>query len=372
MNTTKKTSSREAETWVKLGLHPHTVSCYYVRRLGGIPRVFAEYVESGTLGEAIHGGRLYEGGQGTALTRMLDLAIQFAWGLKYAHEQGLVHQDVKPGNVLLTKDGIAKVTDFGLARARGGIGAAPATGGQRSILVSTGGMTPAYCSPEQAAGDKLTRKTDIWSWAASILEMFTGDVTWPSGTVAGEALEGYLETADESNGPARMPDALAVLLRRCFQREPDNRPKDMLEILPPLLSLYQQSAGCEYHRPAPQAAEVLGDNLNNRAVSLLDLGKQEEAEKHWSEALRAEGHHPESTFNRGLAQWRDGRMTDDALIVSMRDVCASRPEEWLPLYLTAQVHLERGDAAGAIEALEQIKAPEADNEDVRAALAASA
>jgi predicted Zn finger-like uncharacterized protein len=365
----KENFEREAETWVKLGLHPHTVSCYYVRRLGGIPRVFAEYVEGGTLGEAIHSGKLYEGGAGPALTRILDVAIQFAWGLKYAHEQGLVHQDVKPGNVLLTKDGTAKVTDFGLARARGTAGATPPAGAQMSILVSTGGMTPAYCSPEQAAGDKLTRKTDLWSWAASILEMFTGDVTWPSGTVAGEALEGYLEMAEGSEGMPRMPTGLVALLRRCFQREPENRPKDMLEVLPALLLLYRQSAGRDHQRPAPRAAEVLGDNLNNRAVSLLDLGKQEDAEKHWHEALRAEGHHPESTYNLGLARWRDGRTTDDALIVKLREVCASRSEEWLPFYLTAQVHLERGDAAGAVEALEQIKGSESSNEEVRAALA---
>ena len=63
-------------------------------------------------------------------------------------------------------------------------------------------MTPAYCSPEQANSEKLTRKTDIWSWAVSVLEMFTGDVTWPSGTVAGEALESLLEmgSGDESMG----------------------------------------------------------------------------------------------------------------------------------------------------------------------------
>jgi predicted Zn finger-like uncharacterized protein len=366
----KENFEREAETWVKLGLHPHTVSCYYVRRLGGIPRVFAEYVEGGTLGEAIHSGQLYEGGPGPALTRILDIAIQFAWGLKYAHEQGLVHQDIKPANVLLTKDGTAKVTDFGLARARGVSGAAPVTGSQKSILVSTGGMTPAYCSPEQAAGEKLTRKTDFWSWAASILEMFTGDVTWPSGTVAGEALEGYLEMADGvADGMPRMPVELAALLRRCFQRQPEDRPSDMLEVLPLLLFLYRESAGREYQRPAPRAAEVLGDNLNNRAVSLLDLGKQEDAEKHWHEALRAEGHHPESTYNMGLAHWRAGRTTDDGLIVKMREVCASRPEEWLPFYLTAQVHTERGDAAGAVAALEQIKGPESRNEEVRAALA---
>ena len=109
---------REAETWVQLGLHPHTVSCYYVRRLGGIPRVFAEFVAGGSLTDWIKDGRLYQGTPEEAIRRMLDVAIQFAWGLDYAHEQGLIHQDVKPGNVMVTTDGLVKVTDFGLSRAQ--------------------------------------------------------------------------------------------------------------------------------------------------------------------------------------------------------------------------------------------------------------
>src|SRR5205085_1333981 len=106
---------REAETWVNLGLHPHVVSCFYVRRLGGIPRVFAEYVAGGSLLDWVRQGKLYEGGPGRALARALDVVAQVARGLDFAHRRGLVHQDVKPANVMLTADGTAKVTDFGLA-----------------------------------------------------------------------------------------------------------------------------------------------------------------------------------------------------------------------------------------------------------------
>ncbi|MDH5639032.1 MAG: protein kinase, partial [Nitrospinota bacterium] len=88
-----ETFEEEAETWVNLGLHPNTVSCYYVRRLGGIPRVFAEYVDGGSMQDWIKDGRLSDIGG------MLDVAIQFAWGLDYSHERGLVHQDIKPANV---------------------------------------------------------------------------------------------------------------------------------------------------------------------------------------------------------------------------------------------------------------------------------
>jgi serine/threonine protein kinase len=86
---------REAETWVNLGLHPHTVSCYYVRRIDGNPLVFAEYVAGGSLHDWIYDRRLYAGGERASLKRILDIAIQFAWGLHYAHEKELVHQDVK-------------------------------------------------------------------------------------------------------------------------------------------------------------------------------------------------------------------------------------------------------------------------------------
>jgi WD40 repeat protein len=142
--TQKENFTRECETWINLGLHPHIVSCHYVRTLGGIPRVFAEYVEGGTLKEWIDSRKLYEGGEQETLKRILEIAIQMAWGLHYAHEKGVIHQDVKPANVLTMPDGTAKVTDFGLAKAQAATDQKTIAGKQQSILVSSGGMTPAY------------------------------------------------------------------------------------------------------------------------------------------------------------------------------------------------------------------------------------
>ena len=161
---------QEAETWVNLPLHPHIVSCYYVRRLEGRPRVFAEFVDGGSLADAIRAGRLQ------TLEAILDTAIQFAWGLHDAHEQGLVHKDVKPGNVMITTDGVVKVTDFGLASARVAsvAAAAGASGDTTAMAPGGGGGTPAYMSPEQWGGRPLSRRTDLWSWALAVLEMFLG------------------------------------------------------------------------------------------------------------------------------------------------------------------------------------------------------
>ncbi len=242
---------REAETWVNLGLSPHTVCCYYVRILDGIPRVFSECIEGGSLRDWIKKGTLYEGGHQKTLKRILDITIQFAWGLDFAHEKGLIHQDVKPANVMMTPEGIAKVTDFGLAKARG----LKNNTDNATIMTTYGGMTPAYCSPEQAAlvlktteKKLLDRRTDIWSWAVSVLEMFTGEVTWSMGNVAYEAMMMYLENGPQDSRIPRMPQSLADILIECFQKCPADRPHTLKELIEPLTYLYQLETELPYPR----------------------------------------------------------------------------------------------------------------------------
>lgn len=342
---------RECETWVNLGLHPNTVSCYYVRRFGGVPLIFAEYVEGGSLKDWIEEKKLYEGDLEKALERMLDIAIQFSWGLHYAHEEGLVHQDVKPANVMMTSDGTVKITDFGLAKARAAAGESIAGMSQKTVLVSSGDMTPAYCSPEQARGEKLSRRTDIWSWGLSILHMFTGGVTWMAGQAAPGALEGYLATRISDENIPKMPENLAGVLRRCFQHKIEKRPKDMLEIATTLQQIYQEKIGRQYPREAPKSAEALADSLNNHSLSLLDLGKNEQAEKLFEEALRIHPGHPRVTYNHGLLLWRNSRIADDALVTRMEEAARHDEQNWAVPYLLGWVHLERGDAESAVKFL---------------------
>ena len=368
---------REAETWTNLGLHPHIVYCYYVRTIDGIPRVFAEYVKGGSLSDCIANRTLYE--SNSALAGILDIAIQTAWGLQYAHEQGLIHQDVKPANILMTESGMAKITDFGIASARSMAGSAS---GDQTVDGTWGGMTPGYCSPEQAEIAhqastgipkderlRLTHRTDIWSWAATVLEMFLGERTWPVGQVAGFALENYdeLKQALSSEIPA-MPDAVRALLARCFQMDEADRPETMSVAADELARIYESCLGAAYPRQMPKATKLRAAALNNRAVSLYDIGKKDEAEKVWEEALRNEPHDPESTYNLGLAQWRTGRLTDDMLVHKLDNICNINPSDWIAQYLLSQVYMERYDFESAAGILEKLLAQYADNAEIGSAL----
>ena len=363
----KENFRTEAETWVNLGLHPHTVSCYYVRDLGGVPRVFAEYVEGGSLSDWIRDKRLYEGGPDEALKRILDIAIQFAWGLHYAHEQGLVHQDVKPGNVMMTPAGVAKVTDFGLAQASANLlqGKRPADESGTVVVTGSGAMTPAYASPEQLSSRSLTKRTDIWSWGASVLEMFAGQLFWQSGEYVEESLNSYLENWSAGDGIPKMPEPVIEILRRCFKEGLDYRPKDAIQIATSLQGIYERVSGEAYTRSIPKAAKSVADSLNNRAVSLLDLGKVEEAETLWDEALTVEPRHAESIYNRGLCLWRGAKLTDLELLTQLEESKQTRPDDWRDDYLVAEIHLERGNCAKAIEILERLSMTVGDQKEVR-------
>jgi WD40 repeat protein/serine/threonine protein kinase len=368
--TKKENFLRECESWINLDLHPHVATCNYVRELGAVPRVFSEYAAAGTLEDWITSGRLYEGGESAALERILDVAIQFAWGLHHAHEHrsGMVHQDVKPLNLLMMVDSTAKVCDFGTARARAlppGEGTPGAGGGQHSILVTGGGgYTPAYCSPEQLAGQPLSRRTDMWSWGLSVLAMFHGGAAWaqkdfPTGHLATQILETFIQhnnraehNADEAmKGIPLMPKGVANLLRQCFQQNPEDRPKTMLDCANTLIQVYESETGQTYPRPKPRPAEMLADGLNNQALSFLDLGKPEKAEQLFDEALRLHPDHPLATYNRGLVLWRAGRTDDDRILAQLHGSEQSMPNNSQVALCQGWIEWERGDFAVAAEHL---------------------
>ena len=246
----------ELQTWIDLPEDPNIAPCRFFRTVGDDVLIFADFVAGGSLNNWIDSRRLYEGDQQQALERILDIAIQFAWGLHCLHQLGLVHQDVKPGNVLISNEGTSsaqgmrvQVSDFGLARAKAvGEEVVAFKKGGGSILLSSGGYTPAYCSPEQVKGLPISSKTDVWSWGVSVLEMFTGEMTCPDGRLAGQALEQYMDVAPQNNCIPQMPAEVAKILKECFHNDPRGRWHNLAAATKQMREVYLNIIEHEYTR----------------------------------------------------------------------------------------------------------------------------
>jgi len=264
---------RELRTWIDLPEHPHLVTCRFVRTIQGNLAIFNEYVSGGSLHNWLTEGRI------CTISGILDAAIQFAWGIQAAHDHGVIHQDIKPKNALMTDQGELKVTDFGLARAIGDkavrellMQTADPT---QSMLVTSGGMTPAFCSPEQALGKKIGRRTDIWSWGVSVLQMFTGDVRWKMGFLAPMILQTLLDQ-NQKKLHVPMPVELADILRTCFAENFLDRWRTMDDVAGKLIKLFESITGVEYYREKPETTLIDQDRRvnfsrrNMRGVSWRD------------------------------------------------------------------------------------------------------
>lgn len=350
---------REAREWVKLGLHPNITSCFYVRILDDdIPRIFIEYVDGGSLADWLKQNKI------SRLETVLDTAIQICWGLAHAHQHGLVHRDVKPANILMTANGIPKVTDFGLVK--------PIEEQQNEVIkeeskAETGSTllagTPGYAAPEQWQADgTITPALDVYAIGVMLYQMVAPLASLPDHDNAyprtwGKLFAEALTHDKPANCP--LPDEiwveLASVLKCCLAHHPQERYFDAAQLAETLQALYYTSTGQKYPRTRPNEKQVLADSLNNQAVSLLDLGDQTEAMLLWAQALEAQIDHPEATYNYGLYLWRANQITGTALIHKLREVVVAHPGQWLPAYLLALVYLEQGDRKAATKLLQILK-----------------
>ena len=355
---------QECETWVALGLHPHLVSCFYVRILEGIPLIFMEYVDGRSLWHYIVQEPLRD------WTRIVDLAIQLCRGMQAAHAKGLVHRDLKPGNCLLQADGTLKVSDFGLAKVglsedapeplQSHVGARLPTGGPGTV----GWLgTPEYMAPEQwQQSGSVTFTADLWSFGVILYEMGCRRRPFrmeheepPDAFYARMVTHRWAYTPPEQRSPS-MPLELHELIAQCLTVEPKPRLAQLhsfAEIDARLESLYQELTGSPYPRPPIDEAPLLADSLNNQAISLIDLGRAPEASALFNAALTIEPTHPQATYNGGLLRWRRGELTDLEALHRLEEVKRERSGSWMPAYLLGLVHLERADREGATQELEE-------------------
>jgi serine/threonine protein kinase/WD40 repeat protein len=335
----KDTFIRECINLFRLGLHEHIVLCYYVREINGVLSIFSEWMAGGSLKDLIYkkAENLYSGEEKTVLARILDISIQFARGLHYAHKRGLIHKDVKPDNLLMTASGTIKIADFGIAEAK-------------ELFSKEKSLSIQYCSPEQMGGRPLTIQTDIWSWGVSVLEAFLGDLKWSNGVVAGYACEEYF---DQTIIP--MPEAMKNILRRCFHDNPAQRWDNFGEVEVLLREIYESETGSLYPRPMPKAVVDTAATLNNKALSYLDMEMPGEAEKCWVKALLKQPDHLDSIFNKTLYLWRNAQIDDIQAIDAIRNIYENNPGDSTSLWLYANFCMERRDYQTAIQLINEKK-----------------
>ena len=234
---------REARVLASLN-HPHIGSIYGFEEDDNVRALVLELIEGPTLAHRVANGPL-------PVSEALDIGRQIADALDAAHEKGIIHRDLKPANIKMTPDGTVKVLDFGLAKLDAGEGfsrdltQSPTVtfNGTRDGLILG---TPAYMSPEQARGQAIDKRTDIWAFGCVLYEMLTGRRAFEGNTFS-DTIAAVLEReADWSALPEGIAPGVRRLLGRCLTKDLKHRQRDMgdarIELEPVPSSLPSQSS----------------------------------------------------------------------------------------------------------------------------------
>lgn len=213
---------REAQAAASLS-NPHIVAIYDVGQDQDTHFIVMEYVEGKTLKELIVDS-------GTLASKVaIDIAMQIAEALRHAHQHGVIHRDIKPLNILMTRDGQAKVTDFGIARAM-----------TSSTLTQTGALMGSvhYLSPEQARGGYTNERSDIYSLGVVMYEMLAGDLPFTGDNVFSIGLK-HLQESPRPLGELfpHIDPRLEAIVMKCLRKEQDNRYQTAQDLLDDLLLL---------------------------------------------------------------------------------------------------------------------------------------
>ncbi len=243
---------REARAVAQVS-HPNVVAVIDAGEDGGRPYIVFEYCDGETLKHHIDRlGRL-------PLDEAAAYGIEVGRGLQAAHARRLVHRDVKPQNVLIDADGRAKVTDFGIARSL-----------ENDGMTKTGRVlgTTDYVSPEQAMGQEVDARSDIYSLGILVYEMLTGEVPFQADNLVGVAMKHVNERMPDVQRKRRdASSALAAVIERATEKKPDKRYDDMNSMLADLENALEVEVARAGHSTG-EATTVL-ESVPRRSGSLL-------------------------------------------------------------------------------------------------------
>jgi serine/threonine-protein kinase len=236
--------------------HKNVGRMYEILEDKGTHYITMEYVPGQDLKGLIRQtGRLTPG-------KALSIARQIAEGLGEAHRTGVVHRDLKPGNVMIDRDGNARIMDFGIARSVKGKGITSA-----GMLIGT----PEYMSPEQVEGKEVDGRSDIYSLGILLFVMTTGRLPFEGGTPLAVAHKHASEPPPDPRGTnPEIPAELSTLILRCLEKDPAARPQSAEDVLAALNRIEDEIATAPRHLP-PSAARAEGEVPGERRPWVLPV-----------------------------------------------------------------------------------------------------
>src|SRR4030095_8918881 len=213
--------------------HHNILTIYEIAHLDGLHLIATEFIDGVTLRERIKSKEL-------ELSETLNIAEQIASALVAAHDAGIVHRDIKPENVMIRRDGYVKVLDFGLAQLT-----EEQTGGRVSASASIAGTntdtgvmgTVGYMSPEQARGDSVDHRTDIFSLGVVIYEMVTGHMPWEAKNFADNTTIAEQEPPPLARYSSEAPVELQLIVDKALRTNKKARYQTIAELLGDLKSV---------------------------------------------------------------------------------------------------------------------------------------
>jgi predicted ATPase/class 3 adenylate cyclase len=233
---------REAQAMGRLGSHPHIVTVHDIGDENRQPYIIQEFMEGGSVQDIVDQAPDHR----LPIDQSLQIASEVCQALQHAHDRGIIHRDVKPGNIWLTADGHARLGDFGLAVAL-----------DLSRMTQAGMMvgTVAYMPPEQALGGKVDARSDLYGLGATLYEMTCGRPPF-SGHDPVAVISQHLNTppvAPSFHNPS-LPPALNDLILKLLAKDPQDRPSSADEVLAALQTLREQIEQGEVVAAAEPAA----------------------------------------------------------------------------------------------------------------------